>query len=588
MKYWLKGMAVLLVLVTLVGQLGSACLAADERISTAPTGYTRAEDVQYKTYTGSIAVTSGTTYQVANVVMNWGARGEECVFLTTYAQDYYTENYTWEALNVHQGGTGTTDAHESQLFDVLQDMMQTTHSKIQDYQLTRAYYCFTDCVSNDHSQISSFYSGAMANGQWISGQYNREHIWPKSKCINTNKAGDSADIMLLRPTLYSENSVRGNTAYGEGAAYFDPGISVRGDCARMVLYGYVRWGNINKMWGAGGVMENLDILLKWMEEDPVDTWEMGRNDAVQSITGVRNVFVDFPEFAWLLFGKEVPDGMVTPSGSTVQQQCDHQNTELRNAVDATCAEDGYTGDLFCVYCGTVLQQGQPIEKLGEHSFGQWVGVPGGGKEGRWCSICGYTEYRDLPECTHTNTETNPAKAPTCTEDGYTENTLCLDCGRMIVIGEKIPATGHVATEVLGQKDATCTENGNTGNTCCIECGSILVYGETTLATGHQHTELRGQIDATCAVTGYSGDLFCVDCGEKLEEGTVIYSSNDHTFSEWVSIGGGSSRTCKVCGYRQHEDAVAQQPKQPYILLGIVAVVLLSVGISAILIIRKKK
>ncbi len=82
----------------------------------------------------------------------------------------------------------------------------------------------------------------------------------------------------------------------------------------MILYAYTRWGNTSRMWGSNGVIENLDILLRWMEEDPVDTWEMGRNDAVETIIGTRNVFVDYPEYAWLLFGRELPADMVTPSG----------------------------------------------------------------------------------------------------------------------------------------------------------------------------------------------------------------------------------------------------------------------------------
>ena len=126
-------------------------------------------------------------------------------------------------------------------------------------------------------------------------------------------SGDSADIMTLRPATPSENSSRGNTAYGESSSFCDPGVSVRGDCARMVLYTYVRWGNSGKMWGADGVMENLDVLMKWMAEDPVDTWEMGRNDSVQSITGTRNVFVDYPELAWQLFGRSMPSNISTPS-----------------------------------------------------------------------------------------------------------------------------------------------------------------------------------------------------------------------------------------------------------------------------------
>ena len=67
------------------------------------------------------------------------------------------------------------------------------------------------------------------------------------------------------------------------------------------------------MWGTSGVMESKSVLLEWVEEDPVDTWELGRNDSVESITGTRNVFVDYPELAFVLFGEEIPN-MTTPSG----------------------------------------------------------------------------------------------------------------------------------------------------------------------------------------------------------------------------------------------------------------------------------
>ena len=62
------------------------------------------------------------------------------------------------------------------------------------------------------------------------------------------------------------------------------------------------------------MIESKDVLLDWMEADPVDTWEMGRNDSVQSITGTRNVFVDYPELAFTLFNEPVPQ-MTTPSGN---------------------------------------------------------------------------------------------------------------------------------------------------------------------------------------------------------------------------------------------------------------------------------
>ena len=69
------------------------------------------------------------------------------------------------------------------------------------------------------------------------------------------------------------------------------------------------------IFGVDGVIESISVLLEWIEADPVDTWELGRNDAVQSITGTRNVFVDYPEYAWLLFGYAVPNEMQTPSNN---------------------------------------------------------------------------------------------------------------------------------------------------------------------------------------------------------------------------------------------------------------------------------
>lgn len=266
-----------------------------------PTGYTKAEDVQYKTVSGTI--------------VNWGARNEDCTFLSTKAQDFYTGTYIWSTLSQKSGGSTQTNAHYSDLYKALQTLMKNNHKTIQGYQTTRQYYQYTDCVRNDNSQISSFYSGNMVNSTWTGTTYNREHIWPRSKCIDQSKANDSADIMMLRATITSENGDRGNSAYGlNGNNYYTPDADVRGDCARMILYGYVRWGNTSYMWGSSGVMESLTILLQWMEADPVDTWEMGRNDSVQSITGTRNVFVDYPEYAFLLFGKDVPTDMVTPSG----------------------------------------------------------------------------------------------------------------------------------------------------------------------------------------------------------------------------------------------------------------------------------
>ncbi len=267
--------------------------------TTTPTGYTCAEDVVYKRSNDYLA--------------NWGARGEDCTFLSIYAQSFYTGSYVYETLSSKSGGTGQGDAHQSQLYSSLQTLMKDKHTHKTSYEETKEQYPYTDCVSNNIGKPSSFYSGTQLGYWGSSPKWNREHTWPNSKGLGGQ---DENDIMMLRPTATSENSDRGNTAYGQGSGYYDPnqeGANVRGDCARIVLYTYVRWGNSSRMWGTSGVMQSMDVLLRWMQEDPVDTWEMGRNDAVQQITGTRNVFVDYPEYAWLLFSKSVPQNMSTPS-----------------------------------------------------------------------------------------------------------------------------------------------------------------------------------------------------------------------------------------------------------------------------------
>ena len=270
--------------------------------TTPATGYTQASDVPDK--------------KVGNYVVNWGARGENCTFLSRYASAFYTGSYTFDTMSKYSGSTVRNNVPSSALYKNLQSLMKAKHSHETGYQETRFQYCYTDCLKGNTAQISSFYSGNMVSGDWDSGAtWNREHTWPNSKGL---EGSDENDIMMLRPTSVSENSSRSNTAYGESSGYYDPnglGTNVRGDCARIFLYVYVRWGNTQYAWGASGVMESVDVLLDWMEEDPVDTWEMGRNDAVQSITGTRNVFVDYPEYAWLLFGEDVPANVSTPSGN---------------------------------------------------------------------------------------------------------------------------------------------------------------------------------------------------------------------------------------------------------------------------------
>ena len=268
--------------------------------------------------------------------------------MSPMAEDFYESNNTsYDQLSAYSGSSSVSSVPSSALYSTLKSLMVSSHTYVNSYNASKSLFQYTDCQGSGYTnngKISSFYSGNGIGPSWDGSSWNREHTWPNSKGLG---GSDEDDIMMLRPTAMSENSSRGNTAYGKSSGYYNPNsesggaYDLRGDVARIFLYVYVRWGNVNNAWGSGGVMESVAVLLEWMEADPVDTWELGRNDSVESITGTRNVFVDYPELAFLLFGAEIPDDMSTPSG-VVNQKCNHNNYDSGVVFVATCTENGYT------------------------------------------------------------------------------------------------------------------------------------------------------------------------------------------------------------------------------------------------------
>ena len=336
---------------------------------------------------------TGSTGKYSNVIKNWGTRGETATSLSPNATKYY-ENTSYDTLSALSGGTGTSDAPNSALFAALHELMASTHTTYNSYDDIKTLTAFTDCQNGDSAYITLFYSGAQVDSAWVTGgtTWNREHTWPQSKVAGEQ---NKDDIMLIRPEDASNNSSRGNKAYGQSSGYYNPngfvgstGYDLRGDVARGMLYGYVRWGNTGKMWGTDGVIESLDVLLKWMEADPVDTWELGRNDSVESITGTRNVFVDYPELAFQLFGQEVPETMKTPSGEAANP-CEHKNTVDAEEIPATCTTFGHKAGKKCLDCGKHL--GEIIPKI-DHIY-----------ENGECTMCHKAEPVSYKKVTELNT-----------------------------------------------------------------------------------------------------------------------------------------------------------------------------------------
>lgn len=280
----------------------------------------------------------------------------------------------------------------------------------------------------------------------------------------------------------------------------------------------------------------------------------------------------------------------------------HQHTEIRNKKEATCKEEGYTGDTYCTDCETKVSSGQAIPKT-DHTWDNGKVTTEAtcehtGVRTYTCSVCGETKKEEIPKTDHTYDDGTVTKKPTCIETGIKTYT-CTVCQKTKT--EEIPATGHQHTEIRDKKEATCTETGYTGDTYCKDCGTKLSSGEVISkkahdyevkdrqeptcttdgyvlsvckacgdekqevlpATGHQHTEIRNKKEATCKAEGYTGDMYCKDCGEKLSDGKTIAKTTKHTWdagkvtkAATCTEKGVKTYTCTVCGATKTEEIAA--------------------------------
>ena len=243
----------------------------------------------------------------------------------------------------------------------------------------------------------------------------------------------------------------------------------------------------------------------------------------------------------------------------------HQNTELRNVKEATCTEEGYTGDTYCKDCGTKLSSGKTIAKT-DHTWdagkiAKAATCKEPGTKTYTCTSCNTTKTEEIPATrNHQNTELRNVKEATCAQEGYTGDTYCKDCGTKLSSGKTIAKTDHTWDAGKIAKAATCKEPGTKTYTC-TSCNTTKT--EEIPATGnHQNTELRNVKEATCAQEGYTGDIYCKDCGTKLSSGKTI-AKTEHTWdagkvtkAATCTESGTKTYTCTSCNTTKTEEIPA--------------------------------
>ena len=193
----------------------------------------------------------------------------------------------------------------------------------------------------------------------------------------------------------------------------------------------------------------------------------------------------------------------------------HQHTEVRNKVEATCTKEGYSGDVYCTDCGTKLSSGTEIARKA-HEYEERERNEANCKRNGYilfvCKVCGDEKREVLPKTDHQHTEIRNKVEATCTDEGYTGDTYCTDCGEKLSDGKKIPATGHIHIGYLSKKEATCENDGYTGDAYCKDCGITLKIGKNIPALGHTW-EKKSVISPTYTKKG-TITYICKRCKEK--------------------------------------------------------------------------
>lgn len=166
-----------------------------------------------------------------------------------------------------------------------------------------------------------------------------------------------------------------------------------------------------------------------------------------------------------------------------------------------------------------------------------------------CTRCGGTKTEEIQKTKHDYEEYVETPA-TCTSRGVSYY-VCKNCG-LTTSKKQTPATGHIHTEVRNKKDATYTDDGYTGDTYCKDCGKKLETGTMIpklVEKEHDYGEWVLDQAPTCKKYGVRHRI-CKNCGDREVD---VLDKVDHSW-ELVSttpatctIGEIQHYKCSVCG-----------------------------------------
>ena len=206
-------------------------------------------------------------------------------------------------------------------------------------------------VYTGRSQEKGYRDGSGNYSQYENGNgtqsnsWNREHIWPKSHGFPDDNDNAYTDVHNLKPCDRSVNSSRGTKDFDFGGNQhseasdcltdsdsWEPPDYVKGDIARILFYMVVRYDpgvdHENNTFdlelvdyttpnNTEPILGKLSSLLDWHLSDPVDDFEINRNEIIFGFQQNRNPFIDHPNLVNYLWGDNV--GLVWNDNLTVPE-----------------------------------------------------------------------------------------------------------------------------------------------------------------------------------------------------------------------------------------------------------------------------
>ncbi len=496
---------------------------------------------------GTVTVSAAGTLQYNySDSSNSGKRDEDATTLNgTGAADYYTGSYAFSNLSAQSS---------SSLLRSLRTLLTSTHKKNSSYDNCQDMADQTDC-QNNNGKVTLLYTNLITT----STNWNREHVWPKS-LGGFNTSGPGADMHHIRPSDNLVNNNRGSLKFGEVSGgkesiggnaasgilggyfndtYFEPLDNVKGDVARICLYMYVRYGaSHSKCSSITNVFQSVDVLLAWCLLDPVDTWELGRNEVVEAYQGNRNVFIDYPEYAWLLFGRSVPANYTTPSnggtGTTTPSTPSNPSTDKEILDAAYALSAGQYLDGTYTLTGKITQldsyknptivvsnyTSQPMYcyRLVDDRFvvGATITVTG--------RIMNYDGLIEMKDCTLVNISlpgsgtTDPSTPPTTNPDSSFTGTGSIDFSNTAN-----RESWDSSQQIWKQNGVTLVNNKSSGSAAIVDSSNpVKLYaGSKVTITANGIKKITFNCNSTSYATALKSSISSTNCTVSGSDKTVI-------------------------------------------------------------------